>query len=192
MQSAKLKFKIQNFKFSTVIELSARRLDRIFNFKLLTFNSERERGATLVELLIYMAILTVIMTFVTDFLLQTVEARLEIQAKSSIEQDQRFILSRLIYDIKRADSITTPSSGTADNLVLVINGEGYNYQLSTFNFQLTNGGGTYNLNSSDIEVSDLTFQRLEDTIKITMTLTPEKGRLGGETPRTITTTVGLR
>lgn len=151
-----------------------------------------QRGATLVELLIYMAILTVVMTFVTDFLVQTVETRLEIQAKSSMEQDQRFILSRLTYDIKRASSITTPASGTTDNLVLVLDGETYSYQLAINNYQLTTGSGTYNLNSSDIEVSALSFQRLEDTIKIGMTLMPEKGRLGGETPRTITTTVGLR
>lgn len=151
-----------------------------------------QRGSTLVELLVYMAILTTVMAFVTDFLLQTVETRLEIQAKSSMEQDQRFILSRLTYDIRRADSITTPASGTTNNLVLVINGATYSYQLTILNFQLTNDSGTFNLNSSDIEVSSLSFQRLEDTIKITMTLTPEKGRLGGEPPRTITTAVGLR
>jgi Tfp pilus assembly protein PilW len=163
------------------------------NSQLSTLNSQLgSRGATLVELLVYMAILTVVMTFVTDFLLQTIETRLEIQAKSSLEQDQRFILSRLVYDIKRADSITTPVRGTTNNLVLVIGGETHNFQLSTVNFQLTNGSGTYNLNSSDIEVSDLSFQRLEDTVKITMTLTPKKGRPGGEPPRTITTTVGLR
>lgn len=152
----------------------------------------KQRGSTLVELLVYMAILTTIMLVVTDFLLQTIEARLEIQAKSSIEQDQRFILSRLTYDIKRADSITAPASGTTDNLVLVIGGETYTFQLSTVNFQLTNNSGTHNLNSTDIEVSNLNFQRLENTVKIEMTLVPEKGRLGGETPRTITTTVGLR
>lgn len=53
MKSAKLKSKIQNFKFLTVI----------FNFKLLTFNScRRQGGQALVELLIAMAIAGIVAT----------------------------------------------------------------------------------------------------------------------------------
>lgn len=160
-----------------------------------------QRGFTLVELMIYMALLAILLTVLTDTFVSIVDLQLESQSTTSVERDGRFLLAKLASDVTSASAITTPASlgGSGSTMTLVINGVSYTYSLSQGNLQLSNSLGTANLNSNETTISNLSFQRLgnsggKHSIRITFTVTSNIVRRGEATPQTKTfvTAAGLR
>jgi len=156
-------------------------------------------GFTLIELILYMALMSIFLIVLSELFISILEVRKESEAVSSVEQDGRFILTRLNYDLNRATSVTTPASlgETSTNLVIVIGGDTFTYALTGSNFQLTNTNGTDNINSSGSQISDISFKRIGNsggnpTIKIAYTVTSVTQRVGGAEVKTFNTTIGLR
>lgn len=159
---------------------------------------KKQKGFTLVEIILYMALLSIFLIVLTDIFVSILDVRRESEATSAVEQDGRYILNRFMYDIPRASSVTTPASlgGSGSTLAIVIGGTNYTYSLSGGNLQL-NDGTINNLNSSGTSLSDISFQRIgnsggKDTIKIQFTLTSVTTRPKGSEVRTFQTTVGRR
>lgn len=157
------------------------------------------RGFTLVEILLYMALLSIFLITLVDVLVSVLDVQLESQATSAVDIDSRFISSRLNYDILRASAITTPSSlgGVSNNLVMTVGGTQYNYSLSGGNLVLNDGSGSYNLNSSQSKLVSISFQKLgntggKETINVVYTLESETTRASGKESRTIDTVFGRR
>ena len=157
------------------------------------------KGFTLVELIIYMGILVMLLTVLTTIFTQAVDTQLESQASSSVEQDGRYIISKLLYDINRASSITSPALGvTSSSLQIVISGVTYTYASSSGNLVLTNNNGANNLNGFDTTLSQLSFQIVgnsggKNTITVQFRLTTQtiRPRCGQEV-RAFTNTAGMR
>lgn len=169
----------------------------IGNLKLEIRNSCR--GFTVVELILYMGILTILLTVLTEVFGSILDTQLESQAVSSVEQDARFILSRLTYDIMNAQSITTPINlgDQTQTLQLTKSGIDYTYSVAGGNFSLTDNFGTDQLNSFDSTISNLSFTRLgassgKPTITIEFTLTSLTRQAKGPETKSFQTTVGLR
>ncbi len=147
------------------------------------------------EMLLYMAILGIFLTVLTQVFVDSLNVQLSSEATSSISQGGLFILSRLSYDIARAQSVTVPSSTT---LQLTINSVNYTYALSGNTLQLTNDLGTDQINSYDANVSSLSFQKIGNTggkytVKINFTLTSKVIQKGiSSQTGSFQTTVGLR
>ena len=59
---------------------------------LLTYS---QKGASLIELLLYFSLLGILLTVVTDVMLRTSEFSLEAASKNDLQGDVRFITSRL-------------------------------------------------------------------------------------------------
>ncbi|OGD97226.1 hypothetical protein A3F02_03005 [Candidatus Curtissbacteria bacterium RIFCSPHIGHO2_12_FULL_38_9b] len=160
------------------------------------------RGTTIVELLVYMGLLSIFLLVLTQILISALNIKLESESYTSVEEDGRFITARLSNDINRANSIISPSPiGVSSNtLTLSINGTIYTYALSETNLELTNDLGSNNLNSSESIVSNPSFLRIgnsaipnsKDTIKISFTLNSKTKRIQGSESKTFETTVGLR
>lgn len=158
------------------------------------------RGFTLVELLLYMTLLTGFLILLTRIFSSTLDTQFDSEAQSAIQQDSRTIISRLSYDIHRATSVTTPTTlgGSGSTLVLVIAGENYTYTVSGTNLILTTTSQPADpLNSVNTLVSGLNFKRLgnpggKDTIQMQFTLTSKVKRLPGADVKSFQTTVGLR
>lgn len=165
--------------------------------------STRERGFTIIEMVIYMTLLIVLITilsFIFSFILDT---QLESKSMSSVEQDGSYMVTKLIYDMRLmetdppiSDLIVTPSSpGSTDStLNFTVNSINYIYSLNNGNFQLVNDKGTNNLNSSDTTVSDLQFTRIgnggsNDTIRVNFTLTSRVRRNSGAETRAYQTII---
>lgn len=158
-------------------------------------------GFTLVEIILYMALLGIFLITLTDIFKSIIDIQLENQSTSSVEQDGRYILARLAYDINRASSITTPSAaGESGSTLSFSKGSSVyfyfisanNLRLQTF-FPLTSA----NLNSSETKVSNLSFQRIgnaggKDTLRIQFTLESTTERTAGSETRNFTTTIGIR
>ena len=158
-----------------------------------------KKGFTLVELLIYIGMLSILLTVLTQIFGSILDAQLEGEATSSVQQDGRFILSRLTYDIRRTNNIVVPAVlGTqSTSLQLTIGGVNYTYAINSGNLELTNNLGANNLNSGDATVSNLNFTRLgntggKNTIQITYTVTSKVVRPKGQEIKNFQTTIGVR
>lgn len=164
-----------------------------------SFQINQKKGFTLVELLLYMTLLTGFLILLTRIFSSTLDTQFDSQAQAAIQQDSRYILSRLTYDLHRAESVTTPAAqgATGGTLAIVINGVTYTYTLNGSNLVLTNSNPADSLNSVNTLVSGLSFRRLgnpggKDTIQLQFTLTSKVKRLPGSDVKSFQTTIGLR
>ena len=158
----------------------------------------KSSGFTLVELLISMGLLAIILSVLTSLFVSVIEAQLESQATSSVDQDGRFILARLSYDIHRTNSISIPATLGAQGptLQIVVNGITYTYGLNGNELELTSNQGTDRINSPNTLISDVNFRRLgstlsgKNTIEIQFTVSSTITR--PQEIRSYNTTVGIR
>jgi prepilin-type N-terminal cleavage/methylation domain-containing protein len=157
------------------------------------------KGFTLIELLIYMGIFSILLVVLTQIFISSLNTQLESEAVSSVEQDSRFILARMSYDIQRASQVSLPAAlGEQGNtLKLLISGTNYTYDVNSGNLQLDIGGTANKLNSFDTNISNLTFQRLgniggTNSIKIGFTVTSKVQRSSGPEIKNVQTVLGLR
>ncbi len=159
----------------------------------------RRNGFTLVELVVYMGLLSVILVVLTTVFVSLVDLQLETQASSSLETDEAFIVNRLSTDIRNAEDIATPAAN-GDNgttLELTVDGDVVTYTVSGGNITRTDTAGTFQINSFDTTVTGLDFLRLgvtggKSSIRISFTL--ENDVAGNQTAdtREIKTTVAER
>lgn len=156
-------------------------------------------GFTLTELLVYMAVLSVLLVVLTDIFVTVIENRLEYESQSSIASDGRFILTRLMYDIGRADTITTPASLGEETpaLQMTASGINYTYTVNGDNLEATDNTGAYQLNSVESTISNVRFKRLGNVsgkhmIQISFSVTSKTRRKFGLETSNFQTTVGLR
>lgn len=163
-------------------------------------NKLLEKGFTIAELAVYMGIFAVLAIVLTEIFVSTIGVQLESEANSSVQQDNRYLLSRLRYDISRATSVSIPASlGTSGStLQLLISGVNYSYSLSGNNLQLNAGGTIDQLNNWNTKITNLNFTRLgnpggrEDTITINLTLSSLVQKRTTSESASFKTTVALR
>jgi type II secretory pathway pseudopilin PulG len=177
-------------------------MKKIFNFKFLISNLKSlQKGVTLVELLLYMGILTILLTTLTSIFVSALDVQSESQATSSVEQDGNYILARLSYDIHRAQSISLPATNgkTDDNFRIVIGGVNYTYSVDeNNNLILTENSEPYNLNNYNSGVSNFSITRLgnaggvEDALDIKFTVTSRVKRVSGFETKDFKTNLSLR
>ncbi len=160
---------------------------------------KNQRGFTLVEMLLYFGLFSILLLVLARLFVSILEIKMESQSVSSVQQDSRFIFARLEYDFSRASSVTTPATlgASSSSLVLQIDGGSYTYSLSNGKLQVTNSQGTFPLNSSESQVSAVTFRRLghaggKPTIKMDIDIESATIRDKGRETRSLETTLGLR
>lgn len=153
----------------------------------------------MVELLLYMFLLSMMLVVISDIFISGLQLKADSESTSNLEQDAKYIIKRLNYDMNRSSSVTTPTTvGTSQSsLTIVIGGENYTYSTSSSNFVLTNNSGTNNLNSGLTTVSGMNFQRLanpsgKDIIKLQFTLTSQVATKAGNRTKTVVTSIGRR
>lgn len=158
-----------------------------------------QKGFTLVELIIFTGLMSFLLAVIMGFFATIIELRLETEATSSVEQDSKFIYSRLLYDIQRASTITTPAFAgqTGSTLGITIGAETFTYALVNGKLQLTTPMGTSNLNGYNTTIDSITFEHLENnlqekSIRVTYTIASITLRNGTREQRTIQTTFGFR
>ena len=161
-----------------------------------------QKGTTIVELLLYMAILSIFLTVLTSVFVQALDVQSESQATSSVEQDGNYILARLNYDIHRAQSINIPETNGApptNSFQIVIDGVDYTYSLDVNNnLIITNNAEVNNLNNFGSSVTAFSVTRLgnvggiEDNLKISFTVTSKVKRISGFESKNYETNLSLR
>lgn len=156
-------------------------------------------GFTVVELLIYMGLLSILIVVLSQMFVTALNVQLESQATSSVDQDSTYVIARLSYDMQRADQIDIPASlgATTSELQLTIDGVSSSYQLNNGNLAVTRSGQTTQLNGYDSQFSSLSFQRLgnvggENTIQVTGTVVSRTQANTLNETKDIQVTIGLR
>lgn len=158
-----------------------------------------QRGTTIVELIIYMGLLLVLIAVFTQIFSSLIEVQLESQTTSFVEQDHSYMLARVQYDVRRADGILLPltEGNTNSSLELLINGVTYVYSLQGSNLVLEDGTGEGQINSSETQISDVSFSRVgnvggKPTILVTMEIESRGETTRGKESRILNATIGTR
>jgi prepilin-type N-terminal cleavage/methylation domain-containing protein len=169
----------------------------IKNLKLKIHNSNK--GFTLIELAVYLGILSILLLILSSFFNSAMDTLLQTQATAPIEQDSKFILNRLMYDITNADNLTSPINlgDQGSTLQVVRNGTTYTYTLTNNNLTINDGAGTDVLNSPQASISGLLFKRIgyaaeKPTVQINFTITSIATAKSGKDTQSFQTTVSLR
>jgi len=166
-------------------------------------NIKKEEGFTLIELILFMGIFSILILALFQLLTSVFDVQLEAQSTASVAQDGRYILNRFTYDVKNSTSIVTPSTSgiTSQSLVMSDGTTTYTYSLSNGNLMLTNStlGTTDQLNSVNTKVSNISFLRLSDTssqnintVTATFTLDSTTIRRNGTNTEVFKATAGIR
>lgn len=157
------------------------------------------KGFTLIELVIYIALISVLLLIISQIFIASLDVQMESEAVSSVDQDGRFLLSRLGYDIGRAESVAVPSSfGTpSETLTLIINGDTYTYERQNDQLLLTGPLGDDQLTSSLTKLTSLSFETIGNTggvptVQVSFTLESVTISETGVKEETYQTTFGLR
>jgi type II secretory pathway pseudopilin PulG len=161
-----------------------------------------QRGFTLIELVLYAGLLSILVGVMGVMFGQIVDVQLESEATSGVDQDGRYILGKMIYDMKSlntSDTIATPANpgNTSTTLQLNINSTNYTYSLDgNGNLVLTNNatGEANVLNGWQTSVSNLSFQRIgaggsNDTIRVSFTINSRVQQHSGVESRSFQTTL---
>lgn len=158
-------------------------------------------GFTIIEMIIYMGMLTILLGVLSQIFVTILDAQLESESTSSVQQDSSYIISRFMYDINNADSIISPANlgDQGNTLIITINGTPYTYGINsgTGNLEVTDNSVDYQLNGFNTTVSNLTFKRLgnmegNDLIMVNYTITGKTQKTGGPEIRSFQTTIGTR
>ncbi|MFH0820116.1 MAG: prepilin-type N-terminal cleavage/methylation domain-containing protein [bacterium] len=130
----------------------------------------RNRGGfTMIELLIYLALTTVIITIFTAFMAEALKSQRKTINSQAVQQESRFIISRITQEVKTAREVTSvePQRLTLKNpdnqtIQLYLNSiDGLVY--------FDNSVQTSPLSSQDIKITQLNFSQEGDIIYINLT-----------------------
>jgi len=136
---------------------------RLFGFAQgrLDSTERRRRGFTLVELIIYLGILSIMLVSMSYLMLDILGGQTKIYGNQDVNQNLRFVSNYLIKDIRAAQNI---GSLSADTLVLVMPGDDITYSFVADGKKLTRQLGSNSpvqLNSDRLEIvgnfSDLSY-----------------------------------
>lgn len=155
-----------------------------------------KKGFSIVELLIYCGLLSIILVVITNIFTSILNLQLETESSSVLAADGQYLLTKLTYDLRRGTQIVSPSLGSSSStLNIIIDGTTYQYKLDNNNLIISPGG---QLNSFQNKITNLTFTHFgaasakEDTIQITFTLTSNIFQETKIETKNFSTTIGLR
>jgi len=93
---------------------------------------QKRTGFTLVEIVIYAGLLSVVLLLTTNFLYQVINFKLNHQVATSLFQNSFFALNKISQDVRRANSLISPvDADFTDSLVLETEAGQIDYQIET-------------------------------------------------------------
>jgi type II secretory pathway pseudopilin PulG len=123
-------------------------------------------GYTMIELLIYIGIVTAAILVFTNFMVDITKNSARAQVKQEVQQNARLILSRLTQEIRNAKQITSVNP----ERIILINplDQDITFQWDNINKEITydDGTGPIILSGQKIRITQLNFQQNNNTISI--------------------------
>lgn len=135
-------------------------------------------GFTLVELIIYIAIVGTVLVLITSFLWDIVLGNIKETAYREVQQNARFTMAKIIQETKKAAGVNTPPIGAiSDSLSLNMASPDLNptiFDIDNGRLRIKRGTDTSYLTPENIKITNLQFANLSyagesSTIRIEMT-----------------------
>jgi len=121
------------------------------------------KGFTLIEALIYIALFSIIIGAALIITYQIIEGNQRVSANIVIQEESNFLMRKIDWALSGAPVINTPTVGASEP-VLNVTKEGtvLEFDEATGIMRLqTNGGTRIELNSSNVTIENLTFTHLD-------------------------------
>lgn len=120
---------------------------------------------TLVELLLYIVIMSTLLLGITQFFMLMLDARVKNQTVNDVNQQGLFIMDSITHSIRNATSVTSPATGaTGASLTLVVPTSSASptvFDLNGTTLRIKEGVATaIALTNNDVEVTNLSFRNL--------------------------------
>ena len=144
-------------------------------------NLSRQSGFTLLELILYLGITSILVVSVSFFFISLLQARVKFQTISEVEQQGEQVMQQITQTVRNSSSITSPATGATTAALTVVVPTG---SLSPSVFDLSGGviritegaGAAQPLTTTAVTVSGLSFQNLtrpttQGVVRISFTLT---------------------
>jgi type II secretory pathway pseudopilin PulG len=141
----------------------------------------KKKGFTLLEVLLYVAILSTILVTITSFLFAMLQFNVRGNVTTEVEQQGVQVMQLITQSVRSSEGINSPLLGTTSNtLSLVTDDTGLNptiYELNNTSLQLTEGINLSEILTNDkVEVTDLTFRNIgrpdtDGIVRVEFTLT---------------------
>lgn len=160
--------------------------------------TNKQKGVTITELLIYLGLMSIFFMVLLDIFTTTLKTKLSSESTSAVNQDSRYILSKLSYDVNNTDSVASPARGSeGSTLQLVKGGVSSTYSISSGDLVLTTAGIPMKLNSLETSLDSISFKNLgnpggKPTIQVVYTVRSKVVLSGANKTQSVDTTVGLR
>jgi len=129
------------------------------------YKTIKKFGFTLIELTIYMAVLSIITVVVADSFLALNKGRSGVQAKSELDSNFRFAVEKMKRDVASADTLVVPGTTAASttSLSLTIASSSVVYTLSNNRVTRQIDAQPFEYITSDtVKINSLYFNRLEN------------------------------
>ena len=118
-----------------------------------------QKGVTIVELIVYIGLLSIFMLVLVDVFVTILNSKLESESTSTLNQDTRYIYSKIAYDVENTGSFTVPNPTK-----LVIGTD--TYSLVGSDLMLN----SIKLNGLDTKIDSINFTKIGNTVKTTFTV----------------------
>lgn len=120
------------------------------------------------ELLIYVAILSIFMVVISDAFLSLSRGKGQSEARSTVNSTIRFATEKISQDLRQASGVTEPILGTpSSNLIITVSGSTVTYCISSAKLRRQVNGvcddSSETVTSDKVAVTGITFTRLENT-----------------------------
>lgn len=160
------------------------------------------RAFTLIEIIIYVALLSLTIGFILVGVYQIIDSRTSVLARTSVEEEANFLIKKIKWALANVDAINQPTAG-ATSTTLSVN----KFNFPTNPIAISRSGSDMNisysdnpatiLNSEDIAIKDLIFENIaagsNPAIKVKLSIEYRPGDLKTIKPSTtIETTIYLR
>lgn len=164
----------------------------------------RQAGYTLIELLLYIAMVGVLLAAVTAFFGITTDARIKNQSMTEVNEQGVFALDMIAQTVRNGTSLSSPAAGASGSQLTLTVPTG---ALSPTVFDVSGGvlrikegaGGVVAITNSKVQVTSLTVTNLTRSgtggiVRISLTLSRRNtaGANAYDYTKTFTTSVGVR
>lgn len=125
----------------------------------------KNKGLSLIELIIYIGILSVVVVFTASSFNSLMKGRGKSESRSEVNSTIRFGMEKVVRDIKSASSVTTPATigAIASTLVLTVSADTITYDISGGILRRqVNAGTPEPITASSTAITSLFVTRLEN------------------------------
>lgn len=122
-------------------------------------NTKREYGFTFIEVILYVAIVTIMMASLIPFAWNVIGGATKSSSQQEVSSQARLISERIKYEIRNANALNSPGVGASGSVLNLNSPTATIIDLSSGKVRISKDGGTnyVDLNSTDTIVTNLTF-----------------------------------